>query len=170
MQLDKTIILFCLGLIACSPTKKEKLTVVIQATQLNQGEGLVYFNNQPFSGTTVKYYADSTLAETINYLNGKRSGLRKKWFSDGMLSYQANYSNNKLHGFSKSWWKSGTIRSKSNFKAGKVHGTQYEYFDSGAIFKETNYNNGETKNGRFFGLKRSKLCFELEDEKLIENP
>lgn len=186
MQFDKIFysLLFCIGTIACSSTNENKLVVSKGETELKQNEGLVYYSNQPFSGTTVSYYSDSVISETIDYVKGKREGFHKKWFQNGKLSFESNYINGLLNGTSKSWWKNEKLRSKSTFLEGKVNGKQYEYFDSGAKFKETNfeegiatgmqmawrrngkiYNNFEVKNGRVFGLKRSKLCFELEDEK-----
>lgn len=77
------------------------------------------------------------------------------------------------------------MRSESNYIAGNLDGVQKQWYVSGAKFKEQNiengqekgmqkawrengklYNNYEAKNGRIFGLKRSSLCYELEDEKV----
>ena len=155
---------------------------------LHPAEGLVYLDEIPFSGTGVEHYADGKVFEKIGYLKGKKRGLHQKWFESGALAFEAQYFENKLHGKSSSWWSNGKIRSESNFDFGKSHGLQTEWYNSGVKFKESNLNQGleegmqrawrengkiyinyEAKNGRIFGLKRSNLCFELEDETVIRD-
>ena len=152
---------------------------------LDQELGLVHYNGKPFSGAGVSYFKDGKKAESNKYIFGKRQGLRTKWFSNGEKSYVADYKNGKLDGFSKSWWNNGAIRSQSNFKEGLLEGEQKKWFKSGSVFKIQNYSAGkesgmqkafrengkiyanyEAKNGGVFGLKRSNLCYDLEDEKI----
>jgi antitoxin component YwqK of YwqJK toxin-antitoxin module len=149
--------------------------------------GLMYYNNQPFTGVSEVFYSEIVKAETIEYKNGKRHGLYKKWFPDGTLSFEAIYDNGLQHGVSKSWWRNGNLRSVANYDNGIVNGTQKQWYKSGSIFKEMTivngkeegmqkawrengkiYNNYEAKNGRIFGLKRASLCFQLEDE-IVQN-
>ncbi|WCO00648.1 toxin-antitoxin system YwqK family antitoxin [Psychroserpens ponticola] len=145
--------------------------------------GLMYYQNQPFNGTSVKHYNAVVKAESIKYINGKRHGIYQKWFPNGALSFEAYYVNGLQHGKAKSWWKNGNLRSEANFKDGIVNGIQKQWYKSGAKFKEMSivngqeegfqkawrengkiYNNYEAKNGRIFGLKRASLCYQLEDE------
>lgn len=74
---------------------------------LKPEEGLLYHDGRPFTGLSVRYYADSILAEEIAYEDGKKHGLLKRWFPLGVLSQEANYRNGKLHGVSKTWWENG---------------------------------------------------------------
>lgn len=150
---------------------------------LRPNEGLVYYQNRPFTGTGQVAYASGIPAETIDYAGGKKHGYHRKWFENGQLSFEAQQVHGKLHGTSQTWWKDGSIRSESNYQEGKIHGVQTQWYKSGALFKKRNivngreeglqqawrengkiYNNYEAKNGRIFGLKRSTLCYELEDE------
>jgi antitoxin component YwqK of YwqJK toxin-antitoxin module len=159
-----------------------------QLLMLHPSEGLVYLGAIPFSGTSVEYYADGKVFEKIQYLKGKKHGLNQKWFESEALAYEAYHFENKLHGTSKSWWSNGNIRTESNFELGKSHGLQTEWYSSGVKFKESNldrgleegmqrawrengkvYVNYEAKNARIFGLKRSNLCFELENENVIRD-
>ena len=48
-------------------------------------------------------------------------------------------------------------------KNGQQNGMQKAWRQNGKI-----YSNYEAKNGRIFGLKRSNLCYELENEKVKE--
>ncbi len=163
------------------------ITINKSELELNPNLGLMYYNNQPFTGISEIFYSEILKAETIEYKNGKRHGLYRKWFKDGTLSFEANYDNGLQHGIAKSWWKNGNLRSEANYNNGIVNGIQKQWYKSGNLFKQMTivdgkeeglqkawrengkiYNNYEAKNGRIFGLKRASLCFQLEDE-IVQN-
>ena len=146
-------------------------------------KGKVYFQNLPFTGTSVEHYAHGQLAVSTSYKNGKREGLYRKWYPTGRLSFESQYVQGKKHGSTKSWWPNGKLRTTSEFVEGVAHGTQWSYYRSGVKFKRLQlvngreeglqqawrengklYNNYEAKNGRIFGLKRANLCYELDNE------
>lgn len=157
------------------------------ALELQPSLGLMYYNNQPFTGVSEVFYSEIVKAETIEHKNGKRHGAYKKWFPDGTISYEAHYDNGLQQGTAKSWWKNGKLRSEANYDKGIVNGVQKQWYKSGSLFKEMSivngkeeglqkawrengkiYNNYEAKNGRFFGLKRASLCYQLENE-IVQN-
>lgn len=150
---------------------------------LNPVQGLVYFQNKPFTGTSISFYPNGIKATSIDYFEGKKHGLDQKWFTDGLLSYESNYVNGKKHGSTKSWWANGNLRSQSFAKKGISNGLHQQWYKSGAKFKVMNivngkeeglqqswrengkiYNNYEARDGRIFGLKRANLCYELDNE------
>ena len=145
--------------------------------------GHAYFKGEPFSGKVVSHYADGTISSFISYEKGLKHGNYYKFFQDGSTSFHGKYVNGKPHGYAVSWWSNGNLRSKSNFVNGVGQGVQWQWYENGAKFKKIQlvngreegiqqswrvngklYNNYEAKNGRIFGLKRSKLCFSLENE------
>lgn len=151
--------------------------------EMHPNLGLMLFKNQPFSGTSLRFYNEDVNAESIQYINGKRHGLYQKWFPDGTLSFEANYLDGLQHGKTRTWWKNGNLRSEAYYENGVANGIQKQWYKSGAKFKEMSiingkeeglqkawrengkiYNNYEAKNGRIFGLKRANLCYQLEDE------
>ncbi len=151
--------------------------------ELRADEGLVYYNNKPFTGVAVSLYDKENMAGSIPYRDGIKQGIYKKWFKDGTLSFESNYKDGKQHGKTKTWWQNGKLRSESNFEQGIAHGVQRQWYQSGAKFKKLNlekgrevglqqswrengkiYSNYEARNGRIFGLKRANLCYELEKE------
>jgi len=153
--------------------------------KLRPNEGLVYYNNEPFTGTGFEHYSNGHLASTTIYRNGKKHGVLRKWFENGKLSFESHYQKGRKDGKTLSWWSNGQLRSESTFNHGVANGIHYEWYKSGAKFKQLNlvngkeeglqkawrengkiYNNYEAKNGRIFGLKRANLCFELDDEKV----
>lgn len=152
---------------------------------LDQQRGLVFYRKKPFTGTAIVKYPNDTVASIVEYVNGKKEGVYRKGFSDGKLSFEASYLNGKRNGKSYSWWHNGNLRTEANFVDGIPDGVQLQYYKSGVKFKKINlvagreaglqqswrengklYNNYEAKNGRIFGLKRAKLCFELDDEEV----
>ncbi len=164
------------------------ISVHVDSLQLIPTEGLVYFKNKPFTGTSTSSFANGSSATSTDYLDGKKHGVYLKWFPIGALSYQSHYYLGKQHGSTKSWWSNGQLRSQSHFEEGLVHGTQTQWYKSGAMFKELNYTYGkeegmqkawrengkiysnyEARDNRIFGLKRSNLCFELSDEEVQYN-
>lgn len=161
------------------------LTVLSDSLSLNKQNGRVYYQGTVFNGTSVSYYSNGILASSIDYLEGKKHGFYRKWFSNSDLSYEASYEGGKLQGSSRTWWVNGNFRSVSNFFEGVPHGEQVQYYKSGVLFKRLQldmgkesglqqswrengklFNNYEARDGRIYGLKRSKLCFELEDEEV----
>jgi antitoxin component YwqK of YwqJK toxin-antitoxin module len=152
---------------------------------LHPNEGKWYYKNQPFSGFVVIYHKNGVLAKRVGYYNGKKEGLAQKWFPEGSLLKTSTFTENKLTGKVRSWWLNGTINTESNYIDGKKHGIQKKWYANGQLSRQTTshhgkeeglqqawldngkiYANYEVKNGRIFGLKRSNLCYQLNDENI----
>jgi len=181
-------------LFACH-NKQEDYTMInnisekkVDATllELVPEKGLVFFENQLFTGTSTSFYDNDSLAESIDYLEGVKHGNHNKYFQNGLLSYKSSYKDGKQNGLTKSWWRNGNMRSELYIENGTGEGVQKQFYQSGKLFKKTNlkegreyglqqswrengklYNNYEAKHGRIFGLKRASLCFSLENEEVV---
>ncbi len=179
---------------ACAPdtriSEEEPLAVEISEIEvikddleLRPIEGRWYWNSKPFDGYAVKCYADGQTAERIPYLNGKKEGVAFKWYQDGVLMKKAFYNTNRLHGEIRTWWPNGSPATAWNYKNGSKDGEQKAWYPNGQLSRKTNFNMGleegmqqawlengkiyvnyEAKNGRTFGLRKAKLCYELKDE------
>lgn len=144
-------------------------------------------NNELYSGYAVSFYPKNTLKEKFGILNGKKQNQSIQWYSDGHYKYQTNYHKGKLHGNKKSWSPDSThiLVSHLKYVGGKPHGEQKKYYPTGELFKKLNLNMGkeeglqqafrengalfanyEAREGRIYGLKKSKLCFQLDDEEV----
>ena len=153
--------------------------------EMRAAEGVLYRDGQPYSGYSAKYYANGQVAERIGWWQGKKEGKREKWFPNGLLSYEATYEAGRLNGVSRSWWNNGKLRTESNHIAGVAEGKQRTWYITGQPYKEMNlkagrevgfqkawrkngklYVNYEVRNGRQFGLRRSNLCYEVEEGKV----
>ena len=157
-------------------------TTAFSELRLDQAAGVYRLDGHPFTGVTVRPLR-SGRREAISMVHGKKHGLRRQWYASGKMSFTAEYHQGRLHGTSRSWWHDGARRSESHFIYGVQHGTQREWYANGAKIKELSlehgqeqgmqrawrrngklYANYEARNGRIFGLKRSQLCFQLEDQ------
>lgn len=167
------------------PSEQNINPIPVDSIILNPNEGLVYFQGQVFSGTSIAYYPNGNKAATTEYWKGKKQGYAVKWFENGLKSFECQYLTGRKDGLARTWWKNGNLRSESTFKNGTPHGIQKQWYISGAKFKKMNlnygkeeglqqswrengklYNNYEAKNGRIFGLKRANLCYELDNENI----
>ena len=153
----------------------------------NNKKSLWTLNDQLYSGFSVSYYRDSIMQEKIGFLNGRKQNKSIRWFSDGHYKSVANYNKGKLHGEKKSWSSDSShiLISHLNYQLGKAHGEQKKWYPTGELFKKINLNMGkeegiqqafrkngdlfanyEAREGRIFGLKKSALCFGIEDKNI----
>lgn len=178
------------GTLSCKTEATKNVDVKVQDVEvaenkviLHPNEGKWYYNDKPFNGYAVKYYPDSSLLEKVGFYEGKREGIAQGWHPNGQLYWQLYHIANHRNGVEKYWTSDGVLVSESHFMDDVVHGVQTQWYASGKIFKRMNINHGieeglqqtwwengklyvnyEAKNGRVFGLKRSTLCYELENE------
>jgi antitoxin component YwqK of YwqJK toxin-antitoxin module len=155
---------------------------------LDQNQGTWYYNNKPFNGFSVKSYANGTLEEKLGYHNGKREGVARRWSENEVLRVESFYSQNKLVGTYRNWWENGVLSEESNYENGVKQGVEKQWYPNEQLAKFRNlvdgdesgmqqawletgalYVNYEAKNGRIFGLLRSNLCYQLENEVVVKN-
>jgi len=181
-------VLYCFS--ACKEKSQDAAVITVEKSSLKRDAktGVLFNNQTPFTGKAQRHYLTGTLAEATHYVNGIKHGLMLKWFPGGNQSYSAYYQNGQRSGEVKSWWSNGQLRSLAQYENDIAHGIQQEWYKSGQIFKQYTlvkgqeeglqqawrengklYNNYEAKEGRIYGLKRSNLCFELQDEQITAN-
>ncbi len=163
------------------------LLVDISKLEYNKNISIWNFNGQAFSGYAVSYFQDSSLMQKFGIVDGRKQNEAKEWYADGHIKHAANYHKGKLHGEKKSWsaGPQHQLVSQLNYYLGKADGFQKKWYRTGEIFKILHYEMGkekgiqqafrkngelfanyEAREGRTFGLKRSALCFGLEDESI----
>ncbi|WP_084370927.1 toxin-antitoxin system YwqK family antitoxin [Reichenbachiella faecimaris] len=154
----------------------------------NNSTWLLKLDSSRVSGHIHERYPNGTLLRAFGVFEGKREGLLMTYFPNGKLKYTENYRQNKLDGTVKRWSQEGgyQLLAQLSYKSGKLHGEQKKWFSSGELHKLMHMNMGqeegrqqafrkngvvyanyEAKNGRVFGLKRSNLCYELDDEQVV---
>ncbi len=144
-------------------------------------------NGELYSGYVASNYPDKPPKERFGVLNGRKQNVAIYWNEDGYYRYIAHYHKGKLEGTKKTWSgdSSHQLLSQLNYVAGKLHGEQIQWYPSGELYKKLNMNMGreeglqqgfrkngvvyanyEARDGRFYGLKKAKLCYGLEDENI----
>jgi len=164
-----------------------KKTVEKSALEYNHKISTWTHNEVPYSGFAVTYHPNSTLKEKFGILNGLKQNEFIQYYQNGHMKNLAHYYKGKLHGEKKIWTSDSNhvLISHLNYKSGKLNGEQKKWYASGELYKVLNmadgkeegmqkafrkngdlYANYEAKNGRIFGLKKSALCYGVEDEKV----
>ncbi|WP_339752656.1 membrane-binding protein [Algoriphagus aquimarinus] len=144
-------------------------------------------NEQLFSGYAVSFYPDGTPKEKIGILKGRKQNQAITWYADGHYKDIATYHQGKLNGDKKNWSPDPAhiLESHLHYVSGKPHGEQKKWYPSGEVFKILHLNMGkeeglqqafrengalfanyEAREGRIFGLKKTALCYGLEDENI----
>ncbi len=179
-------------LFAFSPVGKEinSEAIKISSTEVHKSELRLYpntgqwlYEGHPFNGFALTHHPNGTIAEKMGFHNGKKQGVALKWYTDGALASKKNYVENRLEGMARTWWPNGALSSESHYVNRQRHGKQKRWYPNGQIARLMHFDRGkeeglqqawlrtgklyanyEAKNGRFFGLKRSNLCYTLKDE------
>ncbi|GGG59119.1 toxin-antitoxin system YwqK family antitoxin [Bizionia arctica] len=196
-----SLLFYSVFLMGCNSTTHKKNTatsnfnkVQIDTTRiinkdsliLNGNTGVWTYNQTPFTGFAVQFYANNSLKEKTGFFNGKKEGVYHVWFDNGELKLESNYNQNSLEGSYKSWWINGVLASETNYVEGKKQGEERHWFSTGKISKIRNllnnqedglqqawlengklYVNYEAKDGRIFGMRRANSCYQLKDEVVI---
>ena len=141
-------------------------------------EGRRLYNNQPFSGYIVSYYAANRLQSKEYYQQGKQEGLSQRWYGNGQLAESRFYTDNRKTGNHQGWWANGTKRFDYTFANDIPVGHHQTWYETGQRFSSFHYNdqgheaglqqlwyetgqvkaNFEVRNGRRFGLLGAKGC------------
>ena len=104
------------------------------------------YKNDKRNGLSVKYFADSTIAEKDSYVNDRKEGECLQYFENGKLYLRAHYSGDLLNGKFEVWYDSGKPYISGNYKADRRDGNWVIYKKDGSIKYELTYENGTTSN------------------------
>lgn len=162
-------------------------TLVLEASDKNLelNNGVLLYNETPFSGTLVSYYNSESLKSKIEYVDGKKHGYERQWYLDESIQLERVYNEGLKVGIHKAWWPSGDLKFEYHFNNdGEFHGNVKEWFQSGKVFRDFNYDSGkevglqrmwkidgrikanyEVVNGERFGLIGLKKCYTVTVDK-----
>lgn len=176
--------------VACQPTAKKVEIAPVPNVRVRNTEGGISFQNgvltyqnQPFSGWLTVDFLNGQKAEETPFLNGKEEGWATKWYENGQIAEKRLYKNGKKEGLHESWWSDGKPRFAYQFENDLHHGFRREWYASGSMATQFNYAEGqevgrqegwyengkmrfnyEVRNGRLYGLTGVKNCMTVWDE------
>lgn len=184
--LRSNLILLISMLMACSSASK--LKVDASSTQLHPDDGLVYEQNQPYTGETYALYpATQDTLSIANYVDGKADGEWKRFYEHHLLLERRYYQNGAKIGKMETWWPNGKLQKQYFFKDDEYEGTCREWNSDGRLIQEMNYvkgyevgpqkmfyDNGKIRcnylmiNGRRYGLLGTKNCTNVSDSVFVK--
>ncbi len=153
--------------------------------------GLLFYNEELFSGKVERPATDIQRKSATEYLKGKKHGISKAWYPDGTRAEVRYYKAGRKAGVHTGWWPSGNLRFSYTFSDAVYHGDVREWYDSGQPASAYYYEDGRPvgpqkawrengklyinliyRNGRRYGVLRTKPCFRVEDgeRKSVEDP
>ncbi|KOY88246.1 hypothetical protein AD998_15880 [bacterium 336/3] len=150
---------------------------------ISNKNGLAYYENTPFSGTTYTLFPNQKdTSEIFYYLEGKEHGIWKKFYANKQIREKREFKDGKKVGTLFKWWENGKMQMQYVFEDDEYQGTCKEWNDTGMLIKEMNYAKGHEegsqkwwydngkiksnyiiKNGRRFGLLGTKNCINVTD-------
>lgn len=125
---------------------QQGMPIELNATNANLTlkNGILYYNETPFSGNLVMYQNDGKLTSDIQYTKGKKHGYEKHWYEDQTLAVERYYTENIKTGIHKAWWNDKTLKFVYHFNSqGAYHGNVKEWYKTGQLFRDFNYENGK---------------------------
>ena len=162
-------------------------TVDISALHYDNKVSLWTLDGQLFSGYAETMYPNGAIKQRFGVFQGRKQNETLDWYPDGHLKLSSNYHKGKLHGEKKAWSTDAphTLISHLNYKMGKAHGEQKKWYATGELYQIMNfkmgkeeglqrayrkngalYANYEAKEGRIFGMKKTALCYEVDNEEV----
>lgn len=193
MKFCKVItIVFLLFFISCNNPVNKEIKEVITVVEIkipsiekdkndkgfNLKNGVLYFEEIPYSGTVNQFYKDGNLKSTSTYYKGKREGkylgfysnqnkwferfyvkgkktkIHSAWYQNGQQMFEYQFNNQGVyHGYVKDWHPNGQLAKHFNFENGKEVGSQKMWQSTGKIRA-----NFFTINGERHGLIGLKNC------------
>ena len=154
-----------------------ELSLTLGEEGLERKRGLMFYQNQLFTGYTYELHDNGNTKLKYRWINGKRQGKQISWYDNGQIKEIRFYKNNKKDGHHQGWFANGTPRFEYHFIDGQYHGSYREWYPDGTIAAEHNYEMGQeagtqkvyelggqiranyfVKDGYRYGLVGSKNC------------
>lgn len=130
-----------------------------------------YYHQDKRHGQSLKYYADSTLAEKVTWDSGKRTGEWLQYNPDGSVSLRAEYMDGKLEGPFSYYHPNGRLQYEGRYKDDVRSGDWMVFNEDGSLKKIIPYKDGipadpkqaETETRFLDDLEKNKGKIEVRD-------
>jgi antitoxin component YwqK of YwqJK toxin-antitoxin module len=179
MKNSLIFLIVCFSMCFSCNSHKKDMVVLENNKNLRLDNGILNYNNVPFTGIVKAYYDATNLKFEAYYVNGKKQGVENVWYANGVKLSERYYSNGFKVGKHKGWWENGTLKFEYHFnKDGDYDGTVKEWYESGKLLRNFNYVKGQevesqrlwnpdgsikanyiVKDGERFGLIGLKKCY-----------
>ena len=124
-----------------------------------------YYTDNLKNGLSVKFYADSTIAEKTIYVNDIKQGDWTQYYPSGTKSLKSSYLNGKVNGKFEVWFENGQIEFSGEYKNDSRDGLWVIYKNDGSIKYKLTYESGITHDDRQLAIDESDFLDSLENNK-----
>jgi antitoxin component YwqK of YwqJK toxin-antitoxin module len=104
--------------------------------------GLVYYNNTPYTGMLVDMYPNKKHKFETYYKNGLKDGKSTEYFSSGSKQFEGSFVAGETDGKQTYWYENGKVKEITNFVNSKRSGSCKKYFENGQVQLDENYAEG----------------------------
>jgi antitoxin component YwqK of YwqJK toxin-antitoxin module len=104
------------------------LEKAIAEKQLQETDGIVYYENKQFTGVKKAFHHNGMLALAESYKNGLQDGFSFTWYENGSKKQEFYYLKGQKHGLCYTWYQNGNMQMMANLVRGKFSG-QFKAFD-----------------------------------------
>ena len=112
--------------------------------KLNLENGILFYNDMPFTGDLVTYYGNNILKSDIEYADGRKHGLEKHWYESSTRAIARYYKKGLKSGLHQGWWENGKLKFEYYFNNnGEYNGSVKEWDESGLLIMYFNYKDGK---------------------------
>ncbi len=163
-------------------SKAAMLTLAANDPQLRLRNGVLFYDEQPFSGVLTEAYARGQLKAKTEYARGLQHGTSRMWYEEDQPLWQRQYQNGKKHGEHKGWWPNGQQKFLYHFANGEHKGEASDWYTNGQLAQRNQYERGQeaglqqawrengklytnyvVKNGKRYGRFNSRLCYTVKN-------
>ncbi len=126
------------------------------------------YKNGKLNGVKKVFYDDGSLAEVLNYVNGKREGNYKKYGVNEKILEDLNYKGNELHGLATFYDGLGNMILQGQYTNGLKSGI-WKTYENGKVVKEETAKKFTSKNFEYtVNEKGEKIPGEMKDREVKE--
>ena len=113
-------------------------------TKFELKNGVLLYDNLPFSGIVNEFYSEGKLKSTSEYFRGKRQGFYKGFYTNKELAFERFYTNGLKTGNHKGWFENGNQMFDYQFNnLGVYDGEVKDWFENGNLQKHFNFVEGK---------------------------
>jgi len=100
------------------------------------------YTNGLINGVSKTFYPGGTVAEVIQYRDGKKDGEWVQYYEDGRLKFKGSYRNDEKEGPFTGYFQNGKVNLSGAYRAGHKEGTWTIYEENGAVMRSDKYSDG----------------------------
>ena len=121
MKIWITVLCAVALLVGCTGRKDAGVNApqAVDGDELEERDGLWYFEEQPFTGDAVRKYPNGQKKRETTWKDGKGHGLYTFWYENGQKWAETTWEDGKLHGLAIWWHFNGQKHGEETYKDGK---------------------------------------------------